>query len=54
MNTAPVAFVGIGNMGFGMAARLLEQGWPVHVCDLDATRCAQAAALGATVHNTPA
>ena len=49
----PVAFVGIGNMGFGMAARLLEQGWPVHVCDLDAQQCADAAALGAVVHATP-
>jgi L-threonate 2-dehydrogenase len=54
MRVDAVAFVGIGNMGFGMAARLLEQGWPVHVCDLDARRCADAAALGATVHATPA
>ena len=53
-DSSPVAFVGIGNMGFGMAARLLDQGWPVHVCDLDAQRCADAAALGATVHTTPA
>lgn len=49
-----VGFVGIGNMGFGMAARLLEGGWPVQVCDLDPQRCADAAALGATVHATPA
>ena len=54
MSRSAVAFVGIGNMGFGMAARLLDQGWPVHVCDLDAQRCADAAALGATVHATPA
>ena len=54
MNLPPVAFVGIGNMGFGMAARLCTLGWPVHVCDLDAARCADAAALGATVHATPA
>ena len=54
MSGSAVALVGIGNMGFGMAARLLEQGWPVHVCDLDAQRCADAAALGATVHATPA
>ena len=54
MSVDAVAFVGIGNMGFGMAARLLDQGWPVHVCDLDARRCADAAALGATVHATPA
>lgn len=45
MSGSAVAFVGIGNMGFGMAARLLDQGWPVHVCDLDAQRCADVAAL---------
>lgn len=49
-----VAFVGIGNMGFGMAARLLSLGWPVHVCDLDPQRCQDAAALGAVVHASPA
>lgn len=49
-----VAFVGIGNMGFGMAARLLSLGWPVHVCDLDPQRCQDAAALGAVVHACPA
>lgn len=52
--TRAVAVVGIGNMGFGVAARLLDQGWAVHVCDLDAQRCADAAVLGATVHATPA
>lgn len=51
---APVALVGIGNMGLGMAARLLSLGWPAHVCDLDAQRCEQAAALGAVVCATPA
>ena len=49
-----VAVIGIGNMGFGMAARLLSLGWAVHVCDLDAQRCADAAALGARVHPHPA
>lgn len=48
-----VAVVGIGNMGFGMAARLLSLGWSVHVCDLDAQRCTDAAALGAHVHPSP-
>jgi 3-hydroxyisobutyrate dehydrogenase len=43
-----VGIVGIGNMGFGMAARLCELGWPVAVRDLDAARVAAAAALGAT------
>ena len=49
-----VGFVGIGNMGFGMAARLLELGWPVAVRDIDAPREAAAAALGARVCTTPA
>jgi L-threonate 2-dehydrogenase len=48
-----VSFIGIGNMGFGMVARLLEQGWPVQVCDTDPQRCADAAQLGATVRATP-
>jgi len=43
-----VGFVGIGNMGFAMAARLCEQGWTVGVCDIDARRESDAAALGAT------
>lgn len=49
-----VGFVGIGNMGFAMAARLREQGLAVGVRDLDAQREAAAAALGATVYATPA
>ncbi len=30
--------VGVGNMGGAMAAHLLEQGWPVRVCDIDASK----------------
>ena len=33
-----VGIVGVGNMGGAMAAHLLEQGWPVQVCDLDAAK----------------
>jgi L-threonate 2-dehydrogenase len=29
-----VGIVGIGNMGGGMAARLLDRGWQVRTCDL--------------------
>ena len=36
--TAPVAIVGVGNMGGGMAANLLARGWPVEVVDVDAAR----------------
>ena len=49
-----VGFVGIGNMGFAMVARLREQGWPVGVHDIDAQRMADAAALGAAVFSSPA
>ena len=48
-----VGFIGIGNMGFGMAAHLLEQHWPVAVRDIDPRREAQAADLGAGVVETP-
>ena len=34
----PVAIIGVGNMGGGMAAHLLAQGWPVQVCDLDSKK----------------
>ncbi|MBK8071462.1 MAG: NAD(P)-dependent oxidoreductase [Ramlibacter sp.] len=36
--TAPVAIVGVGNMGGGMAVNLLARGWPVEVVDVDADR----------------
>ncbi len=47
--TLRVGIVGIGNMGFAMAARLHELGWPLAVRDIDAQRAADAAALGITV-----
>ncbi len=37
-----------------MAARLLEGGWQVQVCDLDAGKTRALAALGATIGETPA
>jgi L-threonate 2-dehydrogenase len=49
-----VGLVGIGNMGFGMAARLHESGWPVAVRDTDTARVAAAIALGAHVCDTAA
>ena len=36
--TARVGVVGIGNMGYPMAARLVRAGWPVMVYDTDASR----------------
>ena len=49
-----IGFIGIGNMGFAMAAGLLERGWPVAVRDIDAQREADAAQLGAVICATPA
>jgi putative dehydrogenase len=48
-----VGIIGVGNMGGGMAKRLLSQGWAVHVCDIDAHKTKALQALGATVHATP-
>ncbi len=48
-----VGIIGVGNMGGGMAKRLLSQGWVVHVCDIDAYKTKALQSLGATVHDTP-
>ena len=48
-----VGIIGVGNMGGGMAKRLLSQGWAVHVCDIDAHKTTALQSLGATVHATP-
>lgn len=42
-----VGIVGVGNMGGAMAAHLLEQGWAVQVCDLDAGKVRALERLGA-------
>ncbi|NPC56098.1 NAD(P)-dependent oxidoreductase [Caenimonas soli] len=49
-----VSIVGVGNMGGGMATHLLEQGWPVQVCDLDAGKVRAMKALGAQGRSDPA
>ena len=41
--------VGVGNMGGGMAKRLLSLGWPVVVHDLDANKLSELNALGAQI-----
>jgi 3-hydroxyisobutyrate dehydrogenase len=33
-NAGPIGIVGVGNMGGGMARRLLDLGWAVRACDL--------------------
>jgi putative dehydrogenase len=49
-----VGIVGVGNMGGGMAGRLLERGWQVQACDLDAAQVAALVAQGARAAATPA
>jgi 3-hydroxyisobutyrate dehydrogenase-like beta-hydroxyacid dehydrogenase len=48
MNTQ-TGIVGVGNMGGGMAKRLLSLGWPVVVHDLDANKLSELNALGAQI-----
>lgn len=48
-----IGFVGLGNMGGRMSARLLNEGHAVHVFDPDPQACARAAASGATVWASP-
>ena len=43
----PVAVVGVGNMGGAMAARLLAEGWPVQVHDIDPRKYAALLSAGA-------
>ena len=52
--TGPIGFIGIGNMGFAMMARLLSQAWPVFAHDIDPIRIQNAVALGAHQSPTPA
>ena len=49
-----VAIVGVGNMGGPMAARLLEQGWSVRVCDLVPAKVEAAERSGAVACRSPA
>lgn len=49
----PVAIIGVGNMGGAMAARLLGNGWPVHVCDIRPEPVRELVAQGAVAHASP-
>jgi len=51
---ASIGFIGIGNMGFAMMARLLSQAWPVFAHDIDPIRIQNAVALGAHQSPSPA
>lgn len=50
----PVAIIGVGNMGGGMARNLLAKGVAVHVCDIDADKTQALMVLGARVAVCPA
>ena len=54
MPVTTTGFIGIGNMGLGMALRLRDLGFAVGVRDIDPAREALAAAHGAAVHASPA
>jgi 3-hydroxyisobutyrate dehydrogenase len=49
-----IAFIGLGNMGGGMAARLAEDGYDLAVYNRTKEKAAEVAELGATVVDTPA
>jgi len=49
-----IAFIGLGNMGGGMAANLVAAGHEVHAFDLSAEALARAADNGCTTHATVA
>jgi putative dehydrogenase len=50
----PIGFIGVGNMGFAMMARLLSLAWPVFAHDIEPLRVKEAVALGATECASPA
>ncbi len=49
-----IGIIGVGNMGGGMARRLLHLGWEVHVRDIDPHKTRELQSLGAHEHATPA
>ena len=50
----PVAIIGVGNMGGGMARNLLAKGWQVNVCDIDAEKAQNLVPFGAVALINPA
>ena len=50
----PVAIIGVGNMGGGMARNLLAKGWPVNVCDIDTQKAQNLVPSGAVALANPA
>jgi len=54
MSKEPVAFLGLGTMGFGMASRLVDAGFPVAVYNRSAEKGDPLRAKGARVATSPA
>ncbi|MBV2160784.1 NAD(P)-dependent oxidoreductase [Achromobacter denitrificans] len=52
MSETIYGFIGLGNMGGPMAARLLDAGYPLHVADSNPAARQQLAARGAAAHDT--
>ena len=50
---ATVAFIGLGNMGAGMARRLLHAGYELRVCNRTRSKAAELERAGARVFLTP-
>jgi 3-hydroxyisobutyrate dehydrogenase len=48
-HASPIGFMGIGNMGFAMMARLRDQGWPCACYDIDPRQIEKAQHAGAEV-----
>jgi 3-hydroxyisobutyrate dehydrogenase len=49
-----IAFIGLGNMGGGMACRLAESGYPIAVYNRTRSKAEEAEQLGARVADSPA
>ena len=49
---AHIAFIGLGNMGGGMAANLVKAGHKVEAFDLSTAACDAAAAAGCSIHSS--
>ena len=54
MQKPRIGYIGIGLMGLPMTRRLLERGYAVTACDIDAERTEAARAAGAAVADAPA
>ena len=54
MSRFPVAIIGVGNMGGAMALNLLQLGWAVQVCDVDAAKVQPLVPMGAVACASPA